>query len=112
MKICSSLFDLRDKPKNSTAGSSYRFFTGGSTAGKNVIKCSAMPMTERQSNKTQREPLIKWLCYADYQVVCDWCRGSSRPLRTFLRAVLLGVFVVFAGDTMSLLHEIDKSRGA
>ena len=79
MKIFSSLFDLRDKPKNSTAGSSYRFFTGGSTAGKNVIKCSAMPMTERQSNKTQREPLIKWLCYADYQVVCYWCRGSSRP---------------------------------
>ena len=33
------------------------------------------------------------------------------PVRTFRRNVLLCVFVNFAGDTMSLLHEIDKSRG-
>lgn len=45
MKIFSSLFHSRDKPKNSTAGSSYRFFTGGSTAGKNVTERSAMQMT-------------------------------------------------------------------
>lgn len=79
MSIFSGLFKSRDKPKNSTAGSSYRFFTGGSTAGKNVIKRSAMQMNERQSSKTLREPLIKPLCQAKYPVVCDWCRGSSRP---------------------------------
>ncbi|MGN1338683.1 MAG: phage portal protein [Oscillospiraceae bacterium] len=45
MKIFSSLFHSRDKPKNSTAGSSFRFFTGGSTAGKNVTERSAMQMT-------------------------------------------------------------------
>lgn len=45
MKIFSGLFRSRDKPKNSTAGSSYRFFTGGSTAGKNVTERSAMQMT-------------------------------------------------------------------
>lgn len=45
MKLFSSLFHSRDKPKNSTAGSSYRFFTGGSTAGKNVTERSAMQMT-------------------------------------------------------------------
>lgn len=45
MKIFSSLFHSRDKPKNSTAGSSYRFFMGGSTAGKNVTERSAMQMT-------------------------------------------------------------------
>ena len=45
MSIFSGLFKSRDKPKNSTAGSSYRFFTGGSTAGKNVTERSAMQMT-------------------------------------------------------------------
>ncbi len=45
MNLFSSLFRSRDKPKNSTAGSSYRFFTGGSTAGKNVTERSAMQMT-------------------------------------------------------------------
>lgn len=45
MKIFSDLFHSRDKPKNSTAGSSYRFFTGGSTAGNNVTERSAMQMT-------------------------------------------------------------------
>ena len=45
MKIFSSLFHSRDKPKNSTAGSAYRFYMGGSTAGKNVTERSAMQMT-------------------------------------------------------------------
>ena len=45
MSIFSGLFKSRDKPKNNTAGSSYRFFTGGSTAGKNVTERSAMQMT-------------------------------------------------------------------
>lgn len=45
MKIFSSLFHSRDKPQNSTAGSSYHFFTGSSTAGKNVTERSAMQMT-------------------------------------------------------------------
>lgn len=45
MKLFSSLFHSRDKPQNSTAGNSYRFFTGGSTAGKKVTMRSAMQMT-------------------------------------------------------------------
>ena len=36
MMILSGLFRSRDKPKNSTSGSAYRFFFGGSTSGKNV----------------------------------------------------------------------------
>lgn len=41
-----SLFKSRDKPvTNRTAGSSYSFFMGGSTAGKNVNERSAMQMT-------------------------------------------------------------------
>ena len=35
----------RDKPTNSTPGSSYRFFLGGTTAGKRVTEHSAMQMT-------------------------------------------------------------------
>ena len=35
----------RDKPQNSTAGSGYTFFMGGSTAGKTVTERSAMQMT-------------------------------------------------------------------
>ena len=45
MKIFSGLFHSRDKPQNSTAGGAYRFYMGGSTAGKNVTERSAMQMT-------------------------------------------------------------------
>ena len=45
MMILSGLFRSRDKPKNSTSGSAYRFFFGGSTSGKNVNERSAMQMT-------------------------------------------------------------------
>ncbi len=45
MGILSGLFRGRDAPKNSTAGSAYRFFMGASTAGKRVNERSAMQMT-------------------------------------------------------------------
>lgn len=45
MGIFSGLFKSRDKPENRTAGSSYTFFMGGSTSGKNVTERSAMQMT-------------------------------------------------------------------
>jgi len=41
----SGLFRARDKPVNSLSGSGYRFFLGGSTAGKAVTEQSAMQMT-------------------------------------------------------------------
>lgn len=45
MGIFSGLFKSRDKPENRTAGSSYTFFMGSSTSGKNVTERSAMQMT-------------------------------------------------------------------
>lgn len=45
MGIFSSIFKARDKPKNQTAGSSYRFYMGGSSSGKPVNERSAMQMT-------------------------------------------------------------------
>ena len=45
MGIFSGLFRSRDKPQNSTSGSAYRFFLGGSTSGKAVTERSAMQMT-------------------------------------------------------------------
>ena len=45
MGILSGLFHSRDKPTNTTNGSSYRFFLGGSSAGKAVTERSAMQMT-------------------------------------------------------------------
>ena len=45
MGLLSGLFRTRDTPKNSTAGSAYRFFLGTSTSGKNVNERSAMQMT-------------------------------------------------------------------
>ncbi|MDO4564707.1 MAG: phage portal protein [Clostridia bacterium] len=45
MGIFSGIFRSRDKPQNRTAGSSYSFFFGGSTSGKNVNEMSAMQMT-------------------------------------------------------------------
>ena len=45
MGIFSGLFRSRDAPKDSTAGSAYRFFMGGSSSGKQVNERSAMQMT-------------------------------------------------------------------
>lgn len=45
MGILSGLFRSRDAPKDSTAGSAYRFFMGGSSSGKQVNERSAMQMT-------------------------------------------------------------------
>ena len=45
MGILSGLFRGRDDPKKSTAGSAYRFFMGGSTAGKRGNERPAMQMT-------------------------------------------------------------------
>ncbi|MDB1972408.1 phage portal protein [[Clostridium] symbiosum] len=45
MSIFSGLFKSRDKPKDSTSGSAYRFFFGGTTSGKAVTERSAMQMT-------------------------------------------------------------------
>ena len=45
MGLFSSIFKSRSKPANSTVGSSYTFYMGGSTAGKAVNERSAMQMT-------------------------------------------------------------------
>ena len=45
MGLLSGLFRSRDAPKDSTAGSAYRFFMGGSSSGKQVNERSAMQMT-------------------------------------------------------------------
>ncbi len=45
MGILSSLFRARDAPQNSTVGSRYAFFMGGTAAGKMVTERSAMQMT-------------------------------------------------------------------
>ena len=45
MSIFSGMFRSRDKPQNRTAGSSYSFLFGGTTAGKAVTERTAMQMT-------------------------------------------------------------------
>ena len=45
MGLFSGLFRSRDKPTNSTAGSAYTFYMGGTTSGKAVTERSAMQMT-------------------------------------------------------------------
>ena len=45
MNIFSGIFRSRDKPTDRTAGSSYSFFLGTSTAGQYVTERSAMQMT-------------------------------------------------------------------
>ena len=45
LNIFTKLFKSRDKPNNVSVGSAYRFFFGGSTAGKNVTEQSSMQMT-------------------------------------------------------------------
>ena len=42
MSIFKGIFRSRDKPSDSTAGSSYRFFFGGTSSGKVVTERSAM----------------------------------------------------------------------
>lgn len=45
MSIFSGLFKSRDHPTNSTVGSRYAFYMGGSSSGKSVTERSAMQMT-------------------------------------------------------------------
>ena len=45
MGIFTGLFRSRDKPENSTVGSRYAFYMGGSSSGKSVTERSAMQMT-------------------------------------------------------------------
>lgn len=45
MSVFSRFFKSRDKPQDSTAGSSYRFFFGGSSAGKTVNERTSMQVT-------------------------------------------------------------------
>ncbi len=45
MSLFSGLFHSRDKPQNSTVGSRYAFYMGGSSSGKAVTERSAMQMT-------------------------------------------------------------------
>lgn len=45
MGFLNGLFRSRDAPRNSTSGSTYRFFMGNSTSGKRVNERSAMQMT-------------------------------------------------------------------
>ena len=45
MGMFSGLFRSRDKPQNSTAGTAYCFYLGGTTSGKTVTERSAMQMT-------------------------------------------------------------------
>ena len=45
MGIFSGLFRSRDKPTDSTVGSRYAFYMGGTAAGKVVTERSAMQMT-------------------------------------------------------------------
>jgi phage portal protein BeeE len=45
MSIFSGLFRSRDKPTDSTTGSTYRFLFGGTTSGKAVTERTAMQMT-------------------------------------------------------------------
>lgn len=45
MNILSGIFKARDKPTNSTSGSAFSFFMGGSLAGKRVNERTSMQMT-------------------------------------------------------------------
>lgn len=45
MNIVSKLFKSRDKPKDSTNGSCYRYYYGGTTSGNTVTERSAMQMS-------------------------------------------------------------------
>jgi len=45
MGLFTGIFRSRDKPQNRTPGSTYTFYMGGSSAGKNVTERSAMQMT-------------------------------------------------------------------
>ena len=86
MKLLSGLFRSRDKPRNSTSGSSYRFFYGQSSSGKCVTERSAMQMTAllwlAHLNLTQDEVWLMpfgllldlWECHRQYN-------GIAKPKR-------------------------------
>ena len=77
MKIFSSLFHSRDKPKNSTAGSAYRFYMGSSTAGKNVTERSAMQMTAVYSCVRVLSEAVAGLPLHVYKYRPDGCKEKA-----------------------------------
>lgn len=56
MGLFDGLFRSRDKPQDRTAGSSYTFFMGGSTAGKNVSERSAISFLTLASERLAASP--------------------------------------------------------
>ena len=70
MSIFSGLFRSRDKPTDSTTGSSYRFFFGGTTSGKNVTERSAMQMTA---------------VYSCVRILSDTAKAAARKKQSAIR---------------------------
>lgn len=71
MGIFSGLFKSRDKPTDSTAGSRYTFYMGGSTSGKTVTERSAMQMTAVYSCVRILAEAIAGLPLHVYRYNCD-----------------------------------------
>lgn len=72
MSIFTGLFRSRDKPQNRTAGSSYSFFMGNSSAGKPVTERSAMQMTAVYSCVRILSEAVAGDCFYYSYSLYDW----------------------------------------
>ena len=69
MSIFTGLFRARGQPQNRTAGSSYAFFMGGSSAGKAVTERTAMQMTAA-SNQLSILHMVMYVCFCSVALPC------------------------------------------
>ena len=104
MSIFSGLFRSRDKPQNSTAGSSYSFFMGGSTAGKSVTERSAI---DHDLCITRNDVTAKWSSEIAEKVFSKGTYVFSTDLRVFGDILMDTSFpvsytVMIAGNEMAL----------
>lgn len=101
MGILSSLFRARDKPQNSTAGSGYRFFLGGTTSGKAV--------TERSAAQSQEEYEWKYASLsARYEKATENLGQLQNEQRSReLRSVELRAFMNALRDAPLILDSFD-----
>jgi phage portal protein BeeE len=86
MSIFKGIFKSRDKPKDSTTGSSYRFFFGGTTSGKSVTERSAMQITAVYSCVRILSEAIAGLPLHLYRYTENGSKEKGASATRFLRA--------------------------
>ena len=107
MGLISGLFRSRDKPKNSTAGSGYSFFFGGSSAGKSVNERSALQMTAVYSCVRILAEAVAGLPFHLYRYTQDGGKEKAIDHSLYIRLISSGIVIGESSSNIKLKLEND-----